>query len=67
MTRRLIAFTRAISPRLAECELTHLDRSPIDVGTAHAQHHKYEALLTSLGCEVRRVAPPPELPDSLFI
>lgn len=67
MTERLIAFTRAVSPRLAECELTHLARTPIDVGRAHAQHHQYEQLLTALGCEVRRVAPAPEFPDSVFI
>ena len=26
-----IAITRQISPRLNECELTHLDRQPIDL------------------------------------
>ena len=67
MTARFIALTRAVSPRLAECELTHLSREPIHLGTAHAQHHQYEELLTRLGCEVRRVAPAPELPDSVFI
>lgn len=67
MSAGLIALTRAVSPRLAECQLTHLERSPIDVSTAHAQHHAYERLLTTLGCEVRRVQPAPELPDSVFI
>lgn len=67
MSARFIALTRAVSPRLAECELTHQTREPINVGTAHAQHHQYEELLTSLGCEVRRVAPAPELADSVFI
>lgn len=67
MNARFIALTRAVSPRLAECELTHLSRAPIDVATAHAQHHAYERLLTTLGCEVRRVQPAPELPDSVFI
>ncbi|MDH5234482.1 MAG: dimethylargininase [Gemmatimonadota bacterium] len=62
-----LALTRAVSPRLAECELTHLARTPIDVPTAFAQHHRYEQLLTSLGCEVRRVAPAPDHPDSVFI
>ena len=27
----LIAITRQISPRFDECELTHLDRQPIDL------------------------------------
>ena len=31
------AFTRAVSPRLAECQLTHLDRVGIDVAKAAAQ------------------------------
>jgi dimethylargininase len=62
-----LAFTRAVSPRLADCELTHLDRSPIDVARAEAQHQTYEAALRLLGCEVRRVDPAPEHPDSVFI
>ena len=28
------AWTRAVSPRLAECELTHLQRAPIDMDKA---------------------------------
>lgn len=66
MTTRL-ALTRAISPRLAECELTHLDRTPISVARAEAQHREYEATLRALGCEVRRVDPAPDQADSVFI
>ena len=62
-----IAFTRDVSPALAQCELTHVARSPIDMDVARVQHRAYEALLTSLGCEVRRVAPAPAYPDSVFI
>ena len=47
-----IAITRQISPRFDECELTHLDRQPIDLDLARAQHHQYEAALHDLGCEV---------------
>lgn len=64
---RLLALTRAVSPGLATCELTHLDRAPIDVATAEAQHAAYERLLESLGCTVRRVAPAPSHPDAVFI
>ena len=67
MTPSLIAFTRAVSPRIVECELTHVDRSPIDARIAQSQHAAYEALLTSLGCDVRRVTAAPEHPDSVFI
>ena len=62
-----LALTRAVSPTLADCELTHLDRTPIDVARAEAQHAAYEAVLRSLGCEVRRVPPAPEKPDAVFI
>ncbi len=67
MSSPWIAFTREVSPTMAQCELTHLARSPIHVETARAQHRAYEALLTSLGCEVRRVAPAPDHPDAVFI
>lgn len=62
-----IAFTRDVSPAIARCELTHVARSPIDVDVARAQHRAYEAVLTSLGCEVRRVTPAPEHPDAVFV
>lgn len=62
-----IALTRAVSSRLAECELTHLERERIDAGRARAQHEDYEAALRRLGYEVRRVAPAPEHPDGVFI
>lgn len=63
----LIAFTRAVSPTLADCELTHLDRSPIDVTRAIAQHAAYEDALRSLGCTVQRVPAAPDHPDAVFI
>lgn len=66
-TARFRAFTRAISPRIVECELTHLDRTPIDVAAAQAQHAEYERVLASLGCTVEAVEPAPDQPDSVFI
>src|SRR5437868_4619060 len=62
-----IALTRAVSPTIIECELTHLARSPIDPIRAAEQHDAYEELLTSLGCIVQRVEAAPELPDAVFI
>jgi len=62
-----IAITRQISPRFNECELTHLDRQPIDLDLARAQHHQYEAALRELGCEVISLPPEPDLPDSVFV
>jgi dimethylargininase len=63
----LIALTRAVSPNLAQCELTHLDREPIDVARAIAQHDAYEAALVSLGCSVQRVPADASLADAVFI
>lgn len=63
----LLALTRELSPRIAECELTHLARSPIAVERARAEHAEYEAALRALGCRVERVAPAPDLPDSVFV
>jgi dimethylargininase len=62
-----IAVTREVSPGIGRCELTHLERSPIDVGLARAQHRHYEECLASLGCEVRRLPALAELPDSVFV
>jgi dimethylargininase len=62
-----IAFTRAVSPRLAECELTHLDRIPIDVGAAIAQHGAYERALADAGFELRRLPPLDDAPDGVFV
>jgi dimethylargininase len=62
-----LALTRAVSPTLADCELTHLDRTPIDVARAAEQHAQYEAALASLGCRVERVAAAPAQADAVFI
>jgi len=63
----MIALVRAVSRSLARCELTHLERTPIDVAKAREQHAGYCATLARLGCEVRVLAEEPELPDSVFV
>jgi dimethylargininase len=62
-----IALTRAVPASLADCQLTHIERAPIDSGLARAQHAAYEAALTALGCEVQRIAPADHLPDCVFV
>jgi dimethylargininase len=62
-----IAITRRVSPALARCELTHLARTPIDIGLAEAQHEAYERTLARLGCEVVSLPAQPELPDAVFV
>lgn len=61
------AITRDLSPAIARCELTHLDRVPIDYPRAAAQHEAYVALLQSLGLDVLRLAAEPDLPDAVFV
>ena len=62
-----IAITRGISPRIYECELTHIEREPIDLDRARAQHRQYEECLAGLGCRVLSLPAEPDLPDSVFV
>ena len=61
------AFTRAVSPRLAECELTHLARVPIDAAKAAVQHAAYEQALAGAGFEIVRLPALPDQPDAVFV
>jgi len=61
------AFTRAVSPRLADCELTHLARVPIDTRQATAQHAAYERALADAGLEVIRLPDLADDPDAVFV
>ncbi len=62
-----VAITRAVSPALASCELTHQDRVPIDVARAAAQHHLYIGALTDAGYRVEQLDSTGEMPDSVFV
>ncbi len=62
-----IAITRKVSPALARCELTHLERVAIDVARAEAQHEAYERALSKLGCWVVSLPAEPGMPDSVFV
>ena len=63
----ILALTRDVSPAIARCELTHLERTPIDLSVARAQHEAYERCLTSAGCVVQRLEASADMPDSVFI
>lgn len=63
----LIAYTRDVSPALADCELTHLEREPLDVNAAQAEHAAYEHALGRHGARVCRLPPTPHLPDGVFV
>ena len=62
-----LAFTRAVSPRIAECALTHLDRQPIDPARAVAQHADYEQALREAGFDVVRLPELADDPDAVFV
>jgi dimethylargininase len=63
----LAAITRAVSPAIVNCELTFVDRKPIDLNKARAQHQAYEQLLEGLGVRVFSLPAEPTLPDSMFV
>jgi dimethylargininase len=62
-----VALTRAVSPAIDRCELTHLGRKPIDFARAMAEHDAYEAALAALGCRIERLADLPDCPDGVFV
>lgn len=63
----LTAITRAVSPALANCELSFIPRRPIDFARARAQHRAYEQLLEKLGFQVVSLPAEAALPDSMFV
>lgn len=63
----LTAITRAVSPALAQCELSFVPRQLIDLQTARVQHRAYEVLLEKLGAHVISLPAEPALPDSMFV
>ena len=67
MNAGLLAIVRPVSDAMQRCELTHLDRAPIDVALARAQHSAYVDALRRLGCAVHELPPAHELPDAVFV
>jgi dimethylargininase len=65
--RMTIAITRKVSPRFNECEITHIERTPIDLGIARAQHQEYVNALAEAGCQVIELPEEADLPDSVFV
>jgi dimethylargininase len=62
-----IALIRPVPSSLAQCELTHLERVPIDVARAVEEHRGYAEALRALGCAIRDVPATDDLPDSVFV
>ena len=65
-TRR-IAIVRAPADTLADGQLTHLERVPVDLELANAQWDEYVALLSNAGWEIVEVPVATGQADSVFV
>lgn len=63
----IVALTREPAASLAACELTYLERRPIDSGRAAAQHRAYREALEACGARVVVLPAIEDLPDSVFV
>ncbi len=61
------ALVRPTSRRLAEGQLTHIERVPVDVDLAEQQWGEYCLALDGWGFETVRVPGDDDLPDSVFV
>jgi dimethylargininase len=62
-----LALVRRPSPRLAECELTFAQRTPLDYETALTQWLGYLAALRSAGFDCVELPPADDHPDGVFV
>ncbi len=62
-----IALTRAPAPTLVHCELTYLERTPIDFEIAQRQHVEYCDALRETGARVVTLPALNKFPDSVFV
>jgi dimethylargininase len=63
----MTAITRDVSRSLVNCELTWLERDPIDIDRAIAEHHAYEACLRELGVHLISLPALEAHPDAVFV
>ncbi len=63
----ITVITRKPSRSLSDCELTFLERTPIDYETALSQHDEYERFFRENGCNVVSLPPEEKFPDSVFV
>jgi dimethylargininase len=63
----IVALTREPARALDACELTYLERAPIDADAAARQHRAYCEALRAAGARVVTLPPLDELPDSVFV
>ena len=63
----LRALTHKVSSRIAECEVTFVDRLPIDLPRAARQHDDYCEALRGLGVIVEELSENESYPDACFV
>jgi len=63
----IVALTRKPARSLDACELTHMERKPIDPDAAARQHRGYCEALEACGARVVTLPPAEEFPDSVFV
>ncbi|MCH8954786.1 N(G),N(G)-dimethylarginine dimethylaminohydrolase, partial [candidate division KSB1 bacterium] len=61
------ALVHIVSPRINDCELTYLERKPIDFELAVRQHETYCEFLEEHGFEIIQLSASDDHPDSVFI
>jgi dimethylargininase len=63
----IVALTREPSASMADCELSHIDRRPIDISVARRQHAAYREALREAGADVVVLPALDALPDAAFV
>jgi dimethylargininase len=63
----MLALVREVSPQLAQCELSHIARAPIDAERAVRQHRAYTETLAGLGCRLEWLPALAQHPDGVFV
>ncbi len=62
-----LAITRSVSPQIGRCELTFVEREPIDYALAAEQHWQYVAMLRDCGLKVELLPADDRHPDCSFV
>ena len=63
----IVAITREPARAMTGCELTYLERRPVDAALAAEQHRAYRETLAACGARVVALPAVEELPDSVFV
>lgn len=63
----LIGFTHIVSPKIANCELTYLEREPVNYERAVRQHKEYCGFLDYHGVKALTLEGSADYPDSCFV